>query len=530
MTTLLDLPQPALDLIVYFLSPKTDFSKVLGMRLKAPPLRLVSADVVAFSSTSKVARRLFAPEVFKSLAMYALEDSDVERVEWRAQNGGGVFEHARFVAVGDVREEAFDAANKCLQRLVNVQVFTLCTPTPLAPAFAESLRNLPHLEALHLPYGGVESLPRLLPLADKLTFLNLATNITPAVSQISNVLYPITVAAERRNKLPRDEKNVATVREQAEATIEHLAKLLFAMKDQVEVVSVYGQSLHSGPEDRGEPFARDWLRHLFERLKQLNGGEEYPVFPELVGIKELELTECEEEALPVPPLPLTKLEYLYLLPDDYCPISAFVLQITDQAPLRHLVLNGLAHSQIAEVFQHPFPHLRHLRIDCAGLASCLVQHIEVIVNACPDLQDFHLVGGFWNCEVTDIFDALVPLRYLRYFAFDHPWEKPREMLWPGPDGRTIRSNKYGHFTVISITTPGMSFNDEIKRRIHIDAVLPTYHKRFARIAKAHRSLRIVEWFATDEVTWTWTFVRDGDLDTGKLRLRHHPEIETGIGG
>ena len=59
--------------------------------------------------------------------------------------------------------------------------------------------------------------------------------------------------------------------------------------------------------------------------------------------------------------------------------------------------------------------------------------------------------------------ALEPLKKLRRFAFDHPWEKPRDHPFPSPDGRTIRSVRNGDFRIISVM--GTSVEEEMGHRI-----------------------------------------------------------------
>ncbi|GAA6040605.1 hypothetical protein JCM8097_008064 [Rhodosporidiobolus ruineniae] len=556
MPSFLDLPQPVLDRLTYILDPEPDTSKILGTRLR-PGSYLHSAprEIVALSSTCKKAREMLAPTVFECVMIttkHGVGKREKSELEWLAEKGEKVLEQVRVVAYGDFEPSAIQLADQCLRRMVNLKCYTHCTPSPLSPVFSASLATLSHLEVFHDIFGGVESLPRLLPLGDRLKNVNINAEIVSPRFATDWVTCPVTVAAERRKKLPRNERNVATVGEQAEATVEYLAQLLHAMKDHVEVISVFGSDIYRDNAGKGDAWATEWLKHLFERLRKLNGGDEYPVFPELEGvflagcnirckgfahlletspkIKELEITEVEKTAMPPPPHPLKKLEYLYVLPDDFTPVSAFIRSISHGAPLKHLAINGLMHAQIPEVFERPFQHLRRLDLDCAGQAPATTRHFNLIARRCPLLQQLHLVGGYWSCEATDIFNALRPLRYLRSFTFDHPWEAPRNFPFPQPDGRTIRTNRHQDFRVISIKRAGMTIGEEMKRGIRedIDVVLPTYHKRFAKVAKAHPFLRVVEWIATSEVTWTWTFVRDGDLDEGKLkRMRHDPVIDVG---
>lgn len=137
---------------------------------------------------------------------------------------------------------------------------------------------------------------------------------------------------------------------------------------------------------------------------------------------------------------------------------------------------------------------------------------------------------------ADLLEALEPLKRLRRFEFDHPWEKPRNFPFPSPDGRTIRSMRNGDFRIISVM--GTSFEEEMGRRIRksfpfvrlrsvrfrspeisptfffplfpgadIDAVPPTYQQRFKTFAEQMPALKIVRWLCTEVVVWTWRFER-----------------------
>lgn len=63
----------------------------------------------------------------------------------------------------------------------------------------------------------------------------------------------------------------------------------------------------------------------------------------------------------------------------------------------------------------------------------------------------------------DLLVALEPLKKLRRFGFDHPWEKPRTFPFPSPDGRTIRSERNGDFRIITVV--GTLIEDEMGHRI-----------------------------------------------------------------
>lgn len=55
----------------------------------------------------------------------------------------------------------------------------------------------------------------------------------------------------------------------------------------------------------------------------------------------------------------------------------------------------------------------------------------------------------------------------------------------------------------------------------LDGCRPTYVKRFCAVARAHPSLQTLVWNPTAEVSWTWTFFRDGE----KLKYRQKAVID-----
>jgi hypothetical protein len=64
---------------------------------------------------------------------------------------------------------------------------------------------------------------------------------------------------------------------------------------------------------------------------------------------------------------------------------------------------------------------------------------------------------------VDLLQEMEPLKQLRRFAFDHPWERPRSSLYVEADGRTIRSERNGDFRIISVM--GTSIAEEMGKRI-----------------------------------------------------------------
>ncbi|GAA5835086.1 hypothetical protein JCM11251_000160 [Rhodosporidiobolus azoricus] len=549
-----DLPAKVLDRLVFFLSTDKDHSQEVGSRIRRPHGFSPNADLIAFSSTSKSLRKGIAPYLFQTLSLVAKDGFstlvEVKRLEWLAQKGRGLLEYVR---LGDVPRAGIDVACECIKGMINLENLTHCAFTPVSPRFVQALSTLQHFEAFHSWFAGVESLPHLLPLANKLASLILTANIRPPSHLDVWDLCPITVAANRRNQLPHDDRNVPTVREQAEALVNSLAKLLFATKDKLKIFGINAQGIyHTRTGETTDTYALAWLSHLFQSLRDLNGGE-YPVFPQLEGvrvaycdakcvgmthllktspkIRDLEIAERPGAQLPVVKAPLQKLEWLYILADDLVPVAPFVRRVTDGSLLRWLTLSGVQQRDIGSIFERDLPNLRELRLICYGTTPFELRYFQRIVKGCPRLVSFDLTGQFYDCEAPQIFAALRPLARLRHFAFDHPWEKPRNFPFPSPDGRTIRTSRNQDFRIIGVVRG--SINAEIKKRIgqDIQAVTPVYHKRFASIAKKHPSLRTISWTATDEVTWDWTFIRDGDLDPGKLKkLQHHPEIDIDVGG
>ncbi|GAA5901942.1 hypothetical protein JCM6882_000147 [Rhodosporidiobolus microsporus] len=557
MTGLEDLPPDVLNRLVHFLNPAGNYYELVqkvGDRIRRPYGAVPHNDVISLASTAKSMREALEPVLFHTLVLCDEETVTKEKVQWLAEKGKSMLDQTRVLMLGDIRLDAFDLTCSCIKRMVNLEILTHCAHNPLSPRFVDALSTLPRIKGFHCHFAGVESLPHLLPLANRLESLMIDTSITAPLFADCWDVCPITVLANRRNNLPRDEKNVPTLREQAEATVNGLAALLFAAKDTIQILAVHGAGFQGGDHGPGDPYVSAWLSLLFRRLRKLNGGEEYPAFlnleglriafcdPNCAGMVHLLRTSTKIEELEIALRPggallpaveesLKKLEWLYILADDFNTVGPFARRIIEEAPLRSLILNGIQQHEIPQVFANALPDLRELRLVCYGVPYFELQYFDMIATRCPGLRSFELTGQFYRCEVVEIFAALRPLRHLRHFAFDHPWEKPRSFPFPSPDGKTIRTNRNDDFRVIS--TRGGSINAEVKRRIRedIDAVTPIYHKRFSSIAKKHPSLRTIEWHATDEVVWDWTFLREDDLDTGRLvRMQHEPEIAIEVGG
>ncbi|GAA5886642.1 hypothetical protein JCM3774_005513 [Rhodotorula dairenensis] len=86
------------------------------------------------------------------------------------------------------------------------------------------------------------------------------------------------------------------------------------------------------------------------------------------------------------------------------------------------------------------------------------------------------------------------------------------------DGRTIWSERNGDFCIISVM--GTLIAEEMGKRIKwvIDAVRPTYCKRFGAFAKRMPVLERVRWSCTEAVVWTWTCERTYDDQAGQPKF------------
>lgn len=159
---------------------------------------------------------------------------------------------------------------------------------PLPPIIAKALAGLPDFTALLLNSFGVESLPHVLPLADKLTKFALDTERTAPSPKSIIGLCPITVAHPRRSGLPWGSGNIATRQEQREAFWRNLAPFLLRAKAKLEELLILGDGLCDDHDPQG------WFQHLFDGM--VSDDREYPVFAQL---RCLWLRDCDVQSFAV---------------------------------------------------------------------------------------------------------------------------------------------------------------------------------------------------------------------------------------
>ncbi|GAA5906968.1 hypothetical protein JCM6882_000014 [Rhodosporidiobolus microsporus] len=410
----------------------------------------------------------------------------------------------------------------------NLTLLEHVTPFPLPRVFVNILLSLAHFTQLHFVYGGVESLPHILPLAPQITHLSLDSfilRITPPPPSFTH--YPFTVARARREKLARTAENVATWQEQQDALVDGLAKFLLAAHDHLVSLEVDGEGASgpwvpvpdSIPEKRG----LEWLQRTFDAMKVGKGA--YPSFPCLEGLRigyvaancpamqhllkssvarltRLHLLAPEKVPLSPPPKPLPLLTHLCWTWEDNLTGLPFLKSLTFSSPLKVLVLNGILPSEIPRLFGDPLTFkcgdtLREVRIVPPVYSPFKVEHLAAIAEACPKVEHLLVKANIWVGRAEDFLATLsaptsILTSSLRSLVFNHRWRpRPPNSPWPWPDGETIRSFANGDFSVISVF--GTSLEEAMRGRVEADleAVKPFYLSQFTSLAHAIPALETV---------------------------------------
>ncbi|GAA5988316.1 hypothetical protein JCM10908_002159 [Rhodotorula pacifica] len=493
-------------------------------------LKVQGPDVFALSACNRTLRHQLLPTIFGDFMLGKSgpgrpSQAYVDKLAWLARESGELLGCIRQLLMGSLSPEAIKAATACIAKMPKLEKIQWYAHHPIPPALAEALALAPSFDTLILPHHGVDSLPSILPLAGKITRFHLETEREAPGLEETIKLCPDLPGYKRRSAKPWNERNLATLDEQREAVFRHLPPFLRQASNNLEELSLDGMGLVAGET----PFP--WLQRVFDGMVDEN--RQFPKFPRLNALwlrkctfkslafkhllqncadslRVLELMTSEHGALQAPsrPLPLLK-EFCYFMQDNVRCVD-FVNAITQNSPLVNLHLNGARPTDMRELFGPLFrcgDSLRQLRFHGAPWNNFFkLDQVKILVAACPNLIALDLKGS-WELEAADLLDALEPLQELRRLAFDHPWEKPRTFPFPGPDGRTIRSERNGDFRVISVM--GTSIEEEIAKRIRedIDAVRSKYKKRFKDSAEQMPKLERVCWSCTEAVTWTWTFER-----------------------
>ncbi|GAA6006514.1 uncharacterized protein JCM10292_003799 [Rhodotorula paludigena] len=569
------LPLPVLLHLTRFLAPAPPTPPSLdlfeGFRIRTlSAFEPVPPALFALSLTSRALRRALVPELFRSLVLgqqvyraEALTTEYAHRLAELAQEGGEALACVRVLSIAGFTREGVENLVECVKLMTSLEKIDYYAPFPFPPMLVDVLSQLPHFHALEFNRFGLESLPHILPLASKVSHLELDGHlVAPFPPDIVSVA-PITIASARRAKLADDEWNAPTVQEGRTALVQGLAPFLVAAKAHLSYLQLDGHDLCESrtvpatgarrflPFSHGTMTVQDgdkWFQRVFDAAADLN-GREYPLFPKLERLRvcytelkclalkrvlrnaadtltHLELVGADRDALPAVPTPLTKLKYFYWLLDDDVNGVALASSITSHSPLRTLVLNGVRATDLGAIFGPACSigaTLRYLRVDCEMTSPLRLKDVKNIVEKCEGVEELQL-GALWGGEAVDCLAALSPLKRLRKFTFDHPWEAPRDWPLPDPDGRTIRSERNGDFRVISCMG-GKTIAEEMRDRIlaDMDAVKPVYAKRFASFVTRHPLIEQVNWNCTERTLWIWTFFRDAD--SGKIRFRQRAEID-----
>jgi len=151
-------------------------------------------------------------------------------------------------------------------------------PTSMPVIWVDALKKLPRFHTLVMELGGVESLPTVLPLAPRLKGLCIKAyrHAVPFPSLIQ--LCPITVAPQRRSRLPPNNENVATVDEHISAWDQGVAKLLIAAKDNLVWLTLSPALAANDPMTTNE---EQYPSRLFVEMKRFSNTGSVPKFPRL---------------------------------------------------------------------------------------------------------------------------------------------------------------------------------------------------------------------------------------------------------
>lgn len=222
-----------------------------------------------------------------------------------------------------------------LQNMVHLEKVVWASSLPLPPLFVTVLDKLDRFHALEFEAGCVESLPHILPLADKLTDVEFESEILPTLPAASIKLCPVTVASRRRSKKKWDERNLPTPQEQTDAFVKGLAAYLPLAADTLESLSINGAGIAPDVEDPGylrDP-AANWFHNLFDTMAGTTQQRTYLDFPRLTRL-------C---------IKVAKVD---------CVAMTHLLKARAES-LTHLQLDGNDHKTYASP-PHAFPRLEYL--------------------------------------------------------------------------------------------------------------------------------------------------------------------------
>ncbi|KAL8292318.1 hypothetical protein RQP46_001784 [Phenoliferia psychrophenolica] len=471
---------------------------------------------------------------------------------WTLSTKPHILKHARNVYLGRTYPDAIPAIVACIQASLRIQSdrsmntitnFYHVGSSPVPPVIADALCNVPTLSALSFPVFGAESLASF---ASCHSLTSIEINCSRFMSLDTDMLphAPVTVARERRIQEAQDEGHEdegPTIDENVDALVDVLSEIMIASKSTLRVLHL--ESWESG----------DWLDKLLRAFDRRGAaGIEFPsltearigttksvsvtqgggaigtsAFPRWLAsvpaVKFLLLSHVDASPPSGPPKPLTHLKTLIFVVEPVCDVTEATRSFWRGSVLDDLRLDGVHLNHLYPIFTTPPNAAALSKLFLRVHSPFITDPLKRIFKVCVNISELSLFATGWCCEMSDILKEVVSgAPNLTFLECDHPWEKPRNQSFPTPDGRSIRTDKFPDFKILSVG-PGQSIASVILSRIHEDiaAVKPVYVQRFTDLARRLPRLKTVIWKATIEVTWTWTFTR---TENGGLKFRQKPVV------
>ncbi|BGP00315.1 hypothetical protein NBRC10513v2_004539 [Rhodotorula toruloides] len=527
MPSLDSLPVPLLlELASYFKKPEELFLHgserfTLGRYTLA---RRPTDDLVALSSVNKRLREVLLEKVFGFVSIGELDNMPEctkeyqKKVEWLAEKGQAVLRSIKYLEIAPLLPKGLRALAKCVKGMHNLEHILYVSFYPFPPLLVEPLKTLDKFRSLNFDVNGVESLPHILPLADKLTDLEIDAYPSYAMPAESLSLCPVTVGLARRRRRPWNEQNRATRQEQTDALVNGLAAYLLKAHDHIEMLRVHARDV--APEwdspEWNAPASSHWFQRVFDSLAAQGLGR--PTFPRLErlcfnqallrspAMNQLLTTlapqltyldiDGEMSHFATPPAAFPRLEYFRTIAGYNVSIAAFASKVLASPRLVYFEVNGLIPREFSQMFSRTMASsetIREFTMQSLPMVAMTVGQLRQLALSIPNVEVLQ-IKATWGGEASDYLTALSTLKNLRIFSFDHPWERPRTSPFAEPDGRR---------------------SVEIRRRILADvaAVRATYESRFLAFASAHPRLTDLIWHAPEAVKWHWRFKRvDGEVE------------------
>ncbi|BGP32922.1 hypothetical protein JCM10296v2_004707 [Rhodotorula toruloides] len=487
-------------------------------------------ELVALSSVNKRLREVLLEKVFGFVSIGELDNIPEctkeyqKKIEWLAKKGQAVLRGIKYLEIAPLLPKGLRAppnVSRC--GMHNLEHILYVSFYPFPPLLVEPLRKLDKFHSLNFDAHGVESLPHILPLADKLTDLEIAAYPSYAMPAESLSLCPVTVGLARRRRRPWNEQNRATRQEQTDALANGLAAYSLKAHDHIEMLRVHARDV--APEwdspEWNAPASSHWFQRVFDSLAAR--GLRRPMFPclerlsfhqallrspamkQLLATLAPQLTyldiDGEMSRFATPPAAFPRLGYFRTIVGDNVSIAAFASKVLASPRLVYFEVNGLIPREFSQMFSRTMASsetIREFTMQSLPMVAMSVGQLRQLALSIPNVEVLQ-IKATWGGEASDYLTALSTLQNLRIFSFDHPWERPRNSPFAEPDGRTIRSERNGDFRIISCF--GTSAEVEIRRRILADvaAVRATYKSRFLAFASAHPRLTDLIWRATEAV-------------------------------